>query len=112
MLSKPVQCSIPNQTDVIKIYLKHFSSQTLPKPYFESFVQSSVCLPIQFQSISDHTYLNLNYLELSKVCKKNVRVIDLTDIQQNHLEELACGQATSKLWMKFQDGRINACHLC
>ena len=117
-LSKPVQHSKPNQADVTEFYLKCSSSQTLPifmsledKPYCESFVQSSAHLPIQFQSICDPTHLNLNYLELVEASEKMSALFDLTETQRSHLEELTRGQATSKLWMRFQAGKITASRL-
>ena len=57
-------------------------------PYCDSFAQSLAHLPLQFQSLFDSEHLKLNYLELVETAEKMTGLLDVTDQQCKHLEEL------------------------
>ena len=38
-------------------------------------------------------------------------ILDVTPLQQSHLEKLTHGQARSRLWMRFRSGQIMASRL-
>ena len=62
-------------------------------PYCDSFSQSSAHLPVQYQSLFDSEHLKLNYLDLVVAGEKMTGLLDVTDQQCRHLEELPRGQA-------------------
>ena len=81
-------------------------------PYSDSFAQSSAHLPLQYQSaLFDSEHLKLNYLDLVEAGEKMTGLLDVTDQQCKHLEEITRGQAVSKIWVRYHCGRITASRL-
>ena len=108
----------PDESDVIKLFHKCSSSKAVPilfsiedEPYCSSFTKSFEHLPLALQSLYDPAHLQCNYMELLEAGNKMKGILEISTIQQKHLEQLTCGQSTSKLWMRFRSGRITASRL-
>ena len=104
--------------DLTELFQKCSKSKQVPilfsiecSPYSDSFAQSSAHLPLQYQSLFDSEHLKLNYLDLVEAGEKMTGLLDVTDQLCKHLEEIARGQAVSKIWVRYHCGRITASHL-
>ena len=75
------------------------------------FYKSSEHLPVALQSLYDPAHLQCNYVELLELGDKMKGIVEITEVQQKHLEELTRGQRNSKHWMRFRSGRITASRL-
>ena len=104
--------------DVTELFQKCSKSKHIPilfciecSPYCELFTQSSAHLPVQYHSLFDSEQLKLNYLDLVEDGQKMKGLLEVTEQQCRHLEELTRGQAFSKLWIHYHCGRITASRL-
>lgn len=64
-----------------------------------------------YSTLFDSEHLKLNYLELVEAAEKMIGLLDVTDQQCKHLEELTRDQAFSKIWMRYHCERITASRL-
>ena len=81
------------------------------QPYCKSFSESATHLPLALQSLFDPVHLEHNYVELIKAGENLHGILDVTPLQQSHLEKLTHDQARSRLWMRYSSGRITASRL-
>ena len=65
-----------------------------------------IYIPVQYHSLFDSEHLKLNYLDLVEAGEKMTGLLDVTEQQCRHLEELTRVQAFSKLWIRHHCGRI------
>ena len=104
--------------DLTELFQKCSKSKRVPilfsiecPPYCNSFTESSAHLPLQYQSLFDSEHLKLNYLDLVEAGEKMTGLLDVTEQQCRHLEELTRGQAFSRMWIRYHCGRITASRL-
>ena len=74
------------------------------EPYCSSFMKSSKHLPLALKLLCDPAHLQCNYVELLEAGYKMKGILEISTVQQKHLEQLTCGQSTSKIWMRFCSG--------
>ena len=106
----------PDREDVVQLFEKcALSDSTLPilfsvedEPYCNSFKKSATHLPLALQSLFKPEYLDCNYMELVEAGENMTGLLEVTPVQQTHLEQITRGQASSKVWMKYRSGRITA----
>ena len=119
-LNNSIQCGQSDHlnSDLMELFQKCCKSKKVPillsikcSPYSDSFTQSSAHLPLQYQSLYDSEHLKLNYLDLVEAGEKMIDLLDVTDQQCRHLEEITRGQAFSKIWVRYHCGRITASRL-
>lgn len=108
----------PDDEDIVQLFEKCLSSEKVPilfsiedQPYCKSFSESAAHLPLALQSLFDPAHLEHNYVELVEVGENMHGILDVTPLQQSHLEKLTHGQARSRLWMRYRSGRITASRL-
>ena len=78
---------------------------SITEPYSDGFAQSSEQMPQALPTLYDPKHLQLDYLQLVHLSREHIpKTLSLT--QQEHLEELTHSQSKSKLWFKYQAGRI------
>ena len=66
----------------------------LDKPYCESFAKSADHLPVSLQSVYDPEHLQCTYLELLEAGEQMAGLLEITPMQQKHLEEMTRSQST------------------
>ena len=106
------------QADLCMLFDNCLQSRKLPilfsvedEPYCASFCKPSTHLPLALQSLFDPAHSESNYLQLVEEGERMPGVLDITPLQQQNLEELTRGQASSRLWMRYRAGRITASRL-
>lgn len=112
------ECEPPEEEDIRKLFEQCLLSEKVPilfsledQPYCEPFSKSLSHLPLALQSLFDPEHLQQNYLELVEAGENMHGILDVTPLQQSHLEKLTRGQAKSRLWMRYRSGRITASRL-
>ena len=92
--------------------MKEFLSYFLLKiNHIPNHFQSATHLPLALQSLYDPEHLEQNYVELIETGESMHGILDVTAIQQSHLEKLTHGQAKSRLWMRYHSGQITGFRL-
>ncbi|XP_076034152.1 uncharacterized protein LOC143020978 [Oratosquilla oratoria] len=113
---KYIKNQIPDPIDIeLASFFKSLSSTStkpallsLCEPYCEQFAPKSVSLdfPTVLTELKEESAIQLPYDELSNKCRSiNLTV---TEDQATAVERETREQASSKLWFKFQSGRITA----
>ena len=100
-----------------ELFDKCLESETIPvillleEPYNQKFAKAADHFPYALQQLFKPDYLQHDYVKLFNIAEQTMTLITSSTVQQNHLEEITRSQVKSKLWMKYQSGRITASQL-
>ena len=100
-------------TGVQEFFDKCLTSSSLPilfsvldEPYYKSFAKTADYLPVSLQSIFYPEHLQCTYLELLEAGEQMAGLLEITPMQQKHLEEMTRGQSKSNVWLRFRSERV------